>query len=54
MVIEHRGGKAIYFAEVSDFPYFNSLSAEAQVELKEERAKKIEEVNAMFDAMKCM
>ena len=33
MIIEHRRGKPVYFAEVSDFPYFNTLSAEAQTDL---------------------
>ena len=42
MIIEKRRGKPVYFAEVSDFQYFNTLSAEAQVELKEHLEDKLE------------
>lgn len=42
MIIEHRRGKPVYFAEVSDFPYFNTLSAEAQADLREHLETKLE------------
>ena len=42
MVIEYRRKKPVYFAEVSDFPYFSSLSSDAQASLREHLETKLE------------
>ena len=47
--------KGRYYKEISEITKKYRAESEATMaQLKEERAKKIEEVNAMFDAMKCM
>ncbi len=42
VIIPRKGKPDLYFAEVKDFPYFHTLSAEAQEELKNHLAEKLE------------